>query len=73
MKNNFAMRPNDIHTPEFLNIINASGLPNHKMKLKVDVPVMLLRNLDTIACLCNKALLIITRMGGYVLEGNVIS
>lgn len=39
-------RPDDVHTPEFLNTINASGLPNHKIKLKVGVHVMLLRNLD---------------------------
>ena len=39
----------DVKTPEFLNTINASGLPNHKIKLKVGVLVMLLRNLDQTA------------------------
>ncbi|XP_012853659.1 PREDICTED: uncharacterized protein LOC105973184 [Erythranthe guttata] len=39
-------RPDDIHTPEFLNTINSSGLPNHELKLKEGVPVMLLRNID---------------------------
>ncbi|PNX58299.1 ATP-dependent DNA helicase PIF1, partial [Trifolium pratense] len=28
-------RPDDIYTPEFLNTITCSGLPNHKLKLKV--------------------------------------
>jgi ATP-dependent DNA helicase PIF1 len=65
-------RPDDVHTPEFLNTITASGLPNHKIKLKVGVPVMLLRNLDQSAGLCNGTRLIITRMGRYVLEGRVI-
>jgi ATP-dependent DNA helicase PIF1 len=37
----------DVHTPEFLNTITASGLPNHKLRLKVGVLVMLLRNIDT--------------------------
>ena len=37
----------DVHTLEFLNTITASGLPNHKLRLKVGVPVMLLRNIDT--------------------------
>jgi len=63
----------DVHTPEFLNTIVASGIPNHKLRLKVGVPVMLLRNIDQRAGLCNGTRLIITRMGKFVLEGKVIS
>lgn len=66
-------RPDDIHTPEFLNTINASGLPLHKIRLKVGVPVMLMRNLDPTTGLCNGTRLIITKMGRYVLEGKVIT
>ncbi|KAL7091157.1 hypothetical protein ACP275_12G088400 [Erythranthe tilingii] len=43
----------DIHTPEFLNSITSSGLPNHELKLKIGVPVMLLRNIDQSSGLCN--------------------
>jgi hypothetical protein len=71
--NTMANRQDDILTPEFLNSINSSGLPNHKITLKVGVPVMLLRNLDITAGLCNGTRLIITRMGRYVLEAMVIS
>lgn len=63
----------NVHTPEFLNTITASGLPNHKLRLKVGVPVMLLRNIDTRYGLCNGTRLVITRMGRYVIEGRVIS
>ncbi|KAM3361987.1 ATP-dependent DNA helicase pif1 isoform X1 [Capsicum galapagoense] len=35
-----------VHTPEFLNTIKCSGVPNHAITLKVGVPVMLLRNID---------------------------
>jgi len=63
----------DIHTPEFLNTIVASGLPNHKLRLKVGVPVMLLRNLDIKYGLCNGTKLIITRLGRYILEGKITS
>jgi ATP-dependent DNA helicase PIF1 len=63
----------DVHTPEFLNTIVASGLPNHKLRLKVGVPVMLLRNIDQSLGLCNETRLVITRMGKFVLEGQVIS
>ncbi|AET01908.2 PIF1-like helicase [Medicago truncatula] len=66
-------RPNDIHTPEFLNTINSSGLPNHKITLKVGVPIMLLRNLDITSWLCNGTRLIVIKMGRYVIEGRVIS
>jgi len=63
----------DVHTPEFLNTITASGLPNHKLRLKVGVSVMLLRNIDTRYGLCNGTRLVITRMGRYVIEGTIIS
>jgi len=63
----------DVHTPEFLNTIVASGLPNHKLRLKVGVPMMLLRNIDQSLGLCNRTRLVITRMGKFVLEGQVIS
>ncbi|KAF1871113.1 hypothetical protein Lal_00020847 [Lupinus albus] len=36
----------NIPTPEFLNSLSTSDLPNHKIKLKVGTPIMFLRNLD---------------------------
>ncbi|KAF1892864.1 hypothetical protein Lal_00035508 [Lupinus albus] len=36
----------NILTTKFLNTLSTSGLPNHKIKLKVGTPIMLLRNLD---------------------------
>jgi len=56
-----------------LNTINASGISNHKIRLKVGVHVMLRRNLDPTTCLCNGTRLIITNIGRYVLEGKVIT
>lgn len=63
----------DVHTPEFLNTIVSFGLPNHNLRLKVRVYVMLLRNIDQSLGLCNGTRLIITKMGRYILEGMVIS
>ena len=62
----------DVHTPEFLDTIIAYGLPNHKLRLKVGVPVMLLGIIDKRLGLCNGMRLIISKMGKYVLEGKVI-
>lgn len=36
----------EILTPEFLSTLRTSGLPNHKIKLKIGTPIMLMRNLD---------------------------
>jgi len=63
----------DVQTPEFLNTINASGLPHHKIRLKIGVPIMLLRNINLKLGLCNGTRLIITKIEKFVLEGNVIS
>ncbi|XP_076885825.1 uncharacterized protein LOC143535472 [Bidens hawaiensis] len=42
-----------LYSPELLNGLRISGLPNHKLILKVGVPVMLLRNLNQKEGLCN--------------------
>ncbi|XP_057526344.1 uncharacterized protein LOC130805580 [Amaranthus tricolor] len=44
---------NDAFSIEFHNLIHASGIQNHKLKLKVSAPIMLLRNLDQSSRLCN--------------------
>ncbi|XP_058751153.1 uncharacterized protein LOC131624208 [Vicia villosa] len=43
----------EVLTPEFLSKLRTSGLPNHKIKLKVGIPIMLTRNLDQNDGLCN--------------------
>ncbi|RID65587.1 hypothetical protein BRARA_D00772 [Brassica rapa] len=49
-------------TPDFLNRIKASGLPNHSLRLKVGCPVMLLRNIDPI-----------TEMYDFMIKAKVIT
>nr|XP_009803713.1 PREDICTED: ATP-dependent DNA helicase PIF1-like [Nicotiana sylvestris] len=62
-----------VHTPEILNTIKCSGVPNHALTLKVGVPMMLLRNIDQSAGLCNGTKLIITKLGNQVIEAKVLS
>ncbi|XP_047942713.1 uncharacterized protein LOC125189482 [Salvia hispanica] len=62
----------EVHTPELLNGVRCSGLPNHELHLKIGTPVMLLRNIDYDSGLCNGTRLIITRLGSHVLEAKVL-
>ncbi|XP_057793359.1 uncharacterized protein LOC131009979 [Salvia miltiorrhiza] len=62
-----------LHTPEFLNSIKCSGVPNHEIYLKVGTPVMLLRNIDHANGLCNGTRLMITRLGRHVLEAKILT
>lgn len=66
-------RVDNVHSSKYLNTISSPRLPNHLLKLKVGVPVMLLRNIDQSAGLCNGTRMIITKLGKYVIEGKIIS
>lgn len=61
----------DVHTPEFLNGIRASGIPNHSLTLKVGSPVMLLRNIDHSHGLYNGTRLIVTKLSEHVIEARI--
>ncbi|XP_025608030.1 uncharacterized protein [Arachis hypogaea] len=58
---------------DVLNSINCSGLPNHQLKLKIGVPVMLLRNIDQSNGLCNGTRLQVRRLGNHVIECNILT
>ncbi|KAI3715467.1 hypothetical protein L6452_22450 [Arctium lappa] len=62
-----------LYSPDVLNGLKLSGLPNHKIVLKVDVPVMLLRNIDQKSGLCNGTRLRVLSLGNRVIEAYIIS
>ena len=62
-----------VHTPEFFNTIKCSGVSNYSVTLKVVVPMMLLRNIDDAAGLCNRTRLIVTKLENQVIEAKVLS
>ncbi|RYR52186.1 hypothetical protein Ahy_A06g027106 [Arachis hypogaea] len=58
----------DLYGSELLNNINCSGLPPHKLILKVGVSVMLLRNIDQSSGLCNGTRLQVKKLRNHVIE-----
>ncbi|KAK9684271.1 hypothetical protein RND81_10G198000 [Saponaria officinalis] len=45
----------NIYPTEFLNSLKFQGLPNHEVHLKIGCPIILLRNINQAAGLCNEA------------------
>lgn len=62
-----------IYTTNFLNCLRMSGLPQHAIKLKIGTPVMLMRNIDQKAGLCNGTRLQVLRLGISVIEAKIIA
>lgn len=62
-----------LYPVEFLNTLSLPRLPNHKLKLKVGLPIMLLRNLNQNAGLCNGTRLVVTKLGTWVIEAKIIT
>ena len=63
----------NLYTHEVLNGLNISGLPYHQIKLKIDVPIMLLRNIDQVSGLCNGTRLIVTNLGEYIIGAIILT
>ncbi|CAN7060501.1 unnamed protein product [Brassica oleracea var. botrytis] len=61
------------YPPELLNSIKAPGLPNHCLRLKVGVPVILLQDIMPNHGLCNGTRLQITRLGGFALGARILT
>ena len=60
-----------LYPTEFLNSLSPSGMPPHKMDLKVGCPVMLLRNLDPQHGHCNGTKYVVTHLHDNVIEAVV--
>ncbi|XP_057433864.1 uncharacterized protein LOC130726560 [Lotus japonicus] len=60
-------------TSEFLNDVQCSGIPNHRLILKVGVLIMLLRNIDQAAGLCNGTRFRVTHLTQYIIVATVLS
>ena len=57
---------------EYLNTINLPGMPLHNTTLKVGCPIILIRNLEPAAGLCNGTRMIIMKLKERVIEATIL-
>ena len=62
-----------LYPVEFLNSLKFPGIPNHRLCLKVGLPVMLLGNINQLAGLCNETRLLVTQISKWVIKAKVIT
>jgi ATP-dependent exoDNAse (exonuclease V) alpha subunit len=67
------MKMANTYPSEFFNILEISGMPSHKLSLKIGALVMLLRNFDPSARLCNGTRMIVRRFTMRVIEAEIIT
>ena len=62
------------HFPiDFLNSITPNGLPPHDLKLKINCPVILLRNLDPNNGLCNGTRLMVRALQDNAIDAEIVA
>ena len=66
-------KDNHMYPVEFLNTICVSGMPPHRLSLKVGMIIMLLRNFDTVHGHCNGSRYILQQIRPHVLLAQLVS
>ena len=70
---NDAGAPNDAIPNEYLSTIAVSGMPLHDTELKINCPIILLRNLNSYEGLCNGTRMVVTAMAERVIEARILT
>ncbi|SGY17572.1 BQ5605_C015g07823 [Microbotryum silenes-dioicae] len=63
----------ELISPEYLHSINPSNFPAHHLRFKEGIPVVLLRNLDPDAGLCNGTRLIVSHARSRVIQAIILT
>ncbi|XP_044980863.1 uncharacterized protein LOC123448144 [Hordeum vulgare subsp. vulgare] len=64
--------PHNYYPPEFLNSLTPNGLPPHVLKLKINCPVILLRNIDPANGLCNGTRLVVRGFQRNAIDAEIV-
>ena len=67
------MTHSHLYPTEYLNSLNLSGLPPHRLRLKIGTPVMVLRNLNPSLGICNGSKLICKSFKERLIETEIVS
>ena len=62
-----------MYTPEYFISLRIAGIPNHQLQLKIEAPIILLRNLAPNKGLCNRTRLIVTQLCSRVIEVVIVT
>ena len=63
----------ELYPTEFLYTLQYPGIPNHELLLKAGCPIILLRNINQTAGMCNGTRLIVTRLDKRVIQAEVVT
>jgi ATP-dependent DNA helicase PIF1 len=58
---------------DFLNSITPNGLPWHELRIKINCPLILLRNLDSRSGLCNGTHLVVRAVDNHILDAEIVN
>lgn len=64
--------PHGYYPPEFLNTLTPNGLSPHLLKLKINCPVILLRNIDPANGLCNGTRLVVRGFQRNAIDAEIV-
>ena len=67
-----SMEQMHMYPTKFLNGLTLKGLSKHLLRLKVGMPVILLRNFNPSQGLCNRTRLIVNHLGQYVIQVRIL-
>jgi ATP-dependent DNA helicase PIF1 len=58
---------------DFLNPITPNGLPPHELRIKINCPLILLRNLDPRSGLCNGTHLVVRAIDKHIIDVEIVN
>jgi ATP-dependent DNA helicase PIF1 len=58
---------------DFLNSITPNGLPPHELRIEINCPLILLRNLDPRSGLCNGTCLVVRVVDKHILDADIVN